>query len=44
MRRLLRAVLAGKPLGDVTTLEDEKALEEIKKAYEELKRALEEQT
>jgi len=43
MRRLLKAVLAGKPFGDVTTLEDEKAVEEAKKAYEELKKALEEQ-
>ena len=43
MRRLLRAVLAGKPLGDVTTLEDEKAVEEAKRAYEELRKALEEQ-
>ena len=43
MRRLLKAVLAGKPFGDVTTLEDERAVEEAKKAYEELKKALEEQ-
>jgi acetyl-CoA synthetase len=43
MRRLLRAVLSGQPLGDVTTLEDEKAIEEAKKAYEELKRAIERQ-
>ena len=27
----------GLPLGDITTLEDEASVEEIKKAYEELK-------
>ncbi len=43
MRRLLKAVLTGAALGDVTTLEDEKAVEEAKKAYEELRRAIEEQ-
>jgi len=37
MRRLLRAVFLGKPLGDVTTLEDEASVEEVKKAYEHLK-------
>lgn len=40
MRRLLRAVASGAPLGDVTTLEDEAAVEEVKKAYEELTRSL----
>lgn len=43
MRRILRAVLMGQPLGDVTTLEDPKAVEEAKKAYEEIKRAMESQ-
>jgi len=38
MRRLLRAVATGAPLGDVTTLEDETSVEEAKKAYEELKK------
>jgi len=37
MRRLLRAIFMGLPLGDITTLEDEASVEEIKKAYEELK-------
>ncbi|NPA80653.1 MAG: acetate--CoA ligase [Thermotogae bacterium] len=37
MRRLLRAVFLGQPLGDVTTLEDEASVEEIKRAYEQLK-------
>lgn len=41
MRRLLRAVAEGKPLGDVTTLESEVAVEEAKKAYEMVKKALE---
>jgi len=36
MRRLLRAVAMGTPLGDVSTLEDEAAVEEIRRAYEEL--------
>ncbi len=37
MRRLLRAVLTGAPLGDVTTLEDEASVEEVARAYEMLK-------
>uniref|UniRef100_A0A7J2THW2 Acetate--CoA ligase n=1 Tax=Archaeoglobus fulgidus TaxID=2234 RepID=A0A7J2THW2_ARCFL len=41
MRRLLRAVAEGKPLGDVTTLESEAAVEEAKRAYEIVKAALE---
>ncbi|MEM1958073.1 MAG: acetate--CoA ligase [Archaeoglobaceae archaeon] len=41
MRRLLRAIAEGKPLGDVTTLESEVAVEEAKKAYEMIKAALE---
>ncbi len=41
MRRLLRAVAEGKPLGDVTTLESEVAVEEAKRAYEIVKSALE---
>jgi acetyl-CoA synthetase len=40
MRRLLRAVLMGAPLGDVTTLEDEATVEEVKAAYEELRRQI----
>jgi acetyl-CoA synthetase len=41
MRRLLRAVLMGAPLGDVTTLEDEATVEEVKAAYEKLKSEVE---
>jgi acetyl-CoA synthetase len=36
MRRLVKAVATGSPLGDTTTLEDEAAVEEAKRAYEEL--------
>jgi len=36
MRRVVRAVVEGKPMGDVTTLEDETSVEEMKKAYAEL--------
>jgi acetyl-CoA synthetase len=36
MRRLVKAVATGSPLGDTTTLEDEAAVEEVKRAYEEL--------
>jgi acetyl-CoA synthetase len=41
MRRLLKAVLAGAPLGDVSTLEDEGSVDEIKNTYEEMKKQLE---
>ncbi len=30
MRRVLRAVATGQPLGDLSTLEEQKALEELK--------------
>jgi acetyl-CoA synthetase len=40
MRRLLRAVLENKPLGDITTLEDEAAVEEIKEAYEHISKEI----
>lgn len=36
MRRIMRALATGKPIGDVTTLEDEAAVEEVKTAYEAL--------
>lgn len=38
MRRLLKAVAADTPLGDLTTLEDEASVEEVKRAYEEFKK------
>ena len=37
MRRVLRAVVSGEEIGDLTTLEDEASVEEVKKAYEEFK-------
>ncbi len=36
MRRVVRAVVEGKPIGDVTTLEDESSVDEMKAAYAEL--------
>jgi acetyl-CoA synthetase len=41
MRRLLKAVLAGVALGDVSTLEDEASVEDIKATYDELRKQLE---
>ncbi|RLF61500.1 MAG: acetate--CoA ligase [Thermoplasmata archaeon] len=41
MRRLLKAVVTGSKLGDTTTLEDKKAIEEAEKAYEHLRKAYE---
>jgi acetyl-CoA synthetase len=40
MRRLLKAVLIGAALGDVSTLEDEASMEDIKTTYEELRKQL----
>ena len=40
MRRLLKAVLVGAPLGDTSTLEDEASIEDIKTAYSELQKQL----
>ncbi len=36
MRRILKAVVAGAPLGDTSTIEDEASVEDIKATYEEL--------
>ena len=36
MRRVVKAVAEGKPLGDIATLEDEASVEEVKQAYESL--------
>jgi acetyl-CoA synthetase len=36
MRRVVRAVIENRPLGDVTTIEDESSVEEMKAAYSEL--------
>jgi acetyl-CoA synthetase len=40
MRRVLKAVLMDMPIGDLSTLEDEASVEEVKKAYEEFKKLL----
>ncbi len=40
MRRLLKAVVTGASLGDITTLEDERAVEEAQKAYEHLREVM----
>jgi acetyl-CoA synthetase len=40
MRRLLKAVLVGAPLGDTSTLEDEASVEDIKVTYEEMRKQL----
>ncbi|UCD71075.1 MAG: acetate--CoA ligase [Syntrophobacterales bacterium] len=40
MRRILRALVQGESIGDITTLEDESSVEEIKAAYEEFKHIL----
>jgi acetyl-CoA synthetase len=40
MRRILKAIILDKPIGDITTLEDEASVEEIKVSYEELRRML----
>jgi len=40
MRRILKAIVQDKPIGDVTTLEDEASVEEIKTAYEEFKKVI----
>lgn len=42
MRRLLKAVLVGAELGDVSTLEDETSVEDIKTTYDELKKQMKE--
>jgi acetyl-CoA synthetase len=38
MRRVLKAVASGTKIGDLTTLEDEASVEEVKKAFEELQK------
>jgi acetyl-CoA synthetase len=40
MRRVIRAVLTKQPIGDLTALEDEASVEEVKKAYEELSKEI----
>ncbi|MBM4351866.1 MAG: acetate--CoA ligase [Deltaproteobacteria bacterium] len=40
MRRILKAVATSASIGDLTTLEDESSVEEVKKVYEELKKEI----
>jgi acetyl-CoA synthetase len=40
MRRLLRSILSDSQIGDVSTLEDGAAVEEVKAAYEELRKII----
>jgi len=40
MRRVLKALASGLPIGDVTTLEDEASVEEARQAYEEFKKVV----
>ncbi|UXD21564.1 3-hydroxypropionyl-CoA synthetase [Ignicoccus pacificus DSM 13166] len=40
MRRVLRAVISGKELGDLSTLEDEASVEEVKRAVAQLRKDL----
>jgi acetyl-CoA synthetase len=40
MRRLLKAVLTGAPLGDTSTLEDEGSVEDIRETYEEMRKQI----
>lgn len=41
MRRVFRAIASDATIGDITMLEDEASVSEVKKAYEELKRGIE---
>lgn len=41
MRRVVKAVVENKPIGDITTLEDDTSVEEMKNAYGELQAQLE---
>ncbi|MEM2816840.1 MAG: acetate--CoA ligase [Candidatus Bathyarchaeia archaeon] len=40
MRRILKAVVSNTSIGDVTTLEDEASVEEVKQVYEEFKKII----
>jgi acetyl-CoA synthetase len=40
MRRLLKSIASGEKIGDVTTLEDGAAIDEVKQAYEDLKKVV----
>jgi acetyl-CoA synthetase len=40
MRRLLKSIASGDNIGDITTLEDGAAIDEVKQAYEDLKKVV----
>jgi len=40
MRRVLKALVSDKPVGDTTTLEDKASIEEAKRAYNEFKKIM----
>lgn len=40
MRRLLKSIASGDKVGDITTLEDGAAIDEVRQAYDELKKAV----
>lgn len=40
MRRLLKSIACGDKIGDITTLEDGAAIDEVKQAYEDLKKVV----
>jgi len=40
MRRVVKAVVEGRPIGDITTLDDDTSVEEMKNAYSELQAQL----
>jgi acetyl-CoA synthetase len=42
MRRVVQAVISGKEVGDISTLEDEASVQEVKEAYFELKKEVSE--
>src|SRR5438445_10865500 len=44
MRRVVQAVVAGKPIGDVTTLEDEASVDEVNRTFLDLKQKIESRT
>jgi acetyl-CoA synthetase len=44
MRRLIKALITGQPLGDYSTIEDEGSIEEIRRAAEALMAGLKKKT
>jgi acetyl-CoA synthetase len=40
MRRILKAVLIGAPIGDISTLEDDASIDDLKNTYDELSKQL----